>query len=36
LVAQDFDFLSHFYTFFTLDTMSYMRPHVSGTHHVFS
>jgi hypothetical protein len=28
-------FLSHFHTFCTPDTTSYMRPHVSGTHYAF-
>ncbi len=35
-VAQDSDFLSHFHTFCTPDTTSYMHPHVSGTPYAFS
>jgi hypothetical protein len=35
-IARDSNFLSHFYTFCTPDTKSYMRPHVSGTLYAFS
>ncbi len=36
LVVRDSDLLSHFRTFCTPDTRSYMHPHVSGTHYAFS
>ncbi len=36
LVAWESNFLSRFYTFRTPTTMSYMRPHISGTLHAFS
>ncbi len=35
LVAWDSNFLSHFYTFRTSTTTSYMRPHISGTLYAF-
>ncbi len=36
LVAQESDFLFHFYTFCTPNTTLYMQPHVAGTHYAFS
>ncbi len=36
LVARDPNFLSCFYTFCTLNTTLYMRPHIAGTDYAFS
>ncbi len=36
LAARESDFSSCFYTFRTLNTMSYMRPHIYSTHYAFS